>query len=161
MSEREPIPQPLELTHDVRYAYMGLWTPGGVCRIRIFEAPGRTPVIIASELPENHNTSITNMAEYLAAEIIARHFPARFEEDEPVVWIEHYPSIEVKGRHTKVEYSRVRFASWTPRVETKWLGGHLKRRIKLGEPEWDYLPEHEVEQLVGQPLTQSRSSRQP
>jgi hypothetical protein len=43
------------------------------------------------------------MAEYLAAEILARFFPHRFEEDVPVIWIEHYdrPAIYGEGEeHT-------------------------------------------------------------
>jgi hypothetical protein len=58
------------------HAYRGVWTTdGGTCRIRIFEEEGQTPVVICSELPANDNTSVTNMAEYLAAEILARFLP--------------------------------------------------------------------------------------
>jgi len=33
---------------------------------------------------------ITNMSEYIAAEIGAKHFPHRFETPEPFVYLEHY-----------------------------------------------------------------------
>ena len=67
--EREPRPSesPLQLTHDYRYPYRGYHTDGGVCRVRIFvgegKEAGQVPVVIVSELPENTNTSVTNMAE--------------------------------------------------------------------------------------------------
>jgi hypothetical protein len=45
--------------------------------------------VICSQLPDNENTSVTNMAEYLAAEVIEkRDLPS------PLVWVEHYPEHE-------------------------------------------------------------------
>ena len=43
--------------------------------VRVFEETGQTPVIVMGELPQNTSTSVTNMAEYLAPELIQRHFP--------------------------------------------------------------------------------------
>jgi hypothetical protein len=139
---------PYSKTRDERYHFRGNWTDGGVCRIRIFEADSKTPVVVCSELDENTNTSTTNMVEYLAAEVIARHFPHRLEELEPVIWLEHYPARrderrQVKGRS---DFDRVVFASWAPRVE--WLGGVQRRR--LGDPEWRPMPLHEVAALIGE-----------
>ncbi len=57
--------------------------------------------MICSQLPENKNTSITNMAEYLAAEVMEEHGLAT-----PLIWIEHYP----KHRRKSGEYSLVRFS---------------------------------------------------
>ena len=34
---------------------------------------GTSPVVICSQLQDNDNTSVTNMAEYLAAEVIEEH----------------------------------------------------------------------------------------
>jgi len=52
-------------------------------------------VIVASELDDNAGSSVTNMAEYLATEVVARHFPhlldAPAAAGQPVVWLEHYP----------------------------------------------------------------------
>jgi hypothetical protein len=56
--------------HDYIHHYRGYWSGGGRCRIRIFLEEGQAPIVICSELPDNPNTSVTNMAEYLAAEII-------------------------------------------------------------------------------------------
>src|SRR5579871_45723 len=76
---------------DERFTYRGYFQHGAVCRIRIYRPAGKPPVIVCTELPENTNTSITNMAEHLAAEVIRRYLPARFEHPDGVVWIEHYP----------------------------------------------------------------------
>ncbi len=48
--------------------------------------------MILTELNDNPSTSVTNMVEILAAELITKHFSQRFEEvdEEPVVLIEHY-----------------------------------------------------------------------
>jgi ribosomal protein L25 (general stress protein Ctc) len=43
---------------------------GGKCRIRIYREDGQVPAVMYSQLPDNDNTSVTNMAEYLAAEVI-------------------------------------------------------------------------------------------
>ena len=106
--------------------------------------------MVCTELPENANTSVTNAVEYLAAEVIAKHFPHRFEFEEPVVWIEHYPPPQA-GRYARrrrtgqADYDRVTFASWTPRYE--YARG--AERVRLSEPEWRPIPAHEVEQLIG------------
>jgi hypothetical protein len=42
-------------THDYIHHYRGYWDDGGVCRIRIYEAEDREPVVICSELPENRD----------------------------------------------------------------------------------------------------------
>src|SRR5918993_4176098 len=84
----------MTLTHDYTHRYRGLWTEGGVCRVRVYDAPDATPVIVVTELPENENTSITNLMEYLAAELIAKHFPHRFDYPEPAIVVEHYPPPE-------------------------------------------------------------------
>ena len=69
-------------TADYLYAFRGTFDrePHGVCWVRVFEEVGQTPVIVMGELPQNTSTSVTNMAEYLAPELIQRHFPHRFEE---------------------------------------------------------------------------------
>ncbi len=42
-------------------------------QIRIYKEEDRPPVAVCSQLPDNDNTSVTNMAEYLAAEVIEEH----------------------------------------------------------------------------------------
>ena len=76
----------MKKTHDCIYYYRGYWSDGGKCRIRIYQEDRHTPVIICSQLPDNYNTSVTNMAEYLAAEMLREHSLAT-----PLIWVEHYP----------------------------------------------------------------------
>ncbi len=137
-------------THDYTYHYRGIWRDGGRCRIEIYVPEAgeaeRRPVIVASELDENDGSSVTNMAEYLAAEVIATHFPylldAPADGGQPVVWLEHYPP-----RHgAPAEYDRVTFASW--RIRVAWLGGALRRA--LGTPEWARLDRAAVAALLGE-----------
>ena len=107
--------------HDYVHHYRGYWSDGGKCRIRIYRTHGDEPVVICSQLPENKNTSVTNMAEYLAAEVIEEHGLAT-----PLIWIEHYPV----HRGKLGEYSLVRFSCWERR-EVR-LGGVWRHR--LGSP---------------------------
>jgi hypothetical protein len=106
----------------------------------------RRPILIG-ELPHNTSTSATNMAEYLAPELIQRHFPQRFEELPPAVFLEH--SVEEctpAGRlGRKATWDRLTFHSWAPR--RVWLSG--QERISFGDPHCEHLPEHEVEVLLG------------
>jgi len=140
----------MNLTHDDAHHYRGLWDEGGVCRVRIFQAPDATPVIVCTELPENTNTSVTNMMEYLAAELIAKHFPDRFDYPEPAIVVEHYPppapgADGPRRRHACGDFDRVTFASWAPRrVYERGV-----ERVKLGEPSWSPLSIEEVVALVG------------
>jgi hypothetical protein len=56
-------------THDYVHYYRGYWSDGGKCRIRVYQEDGLPPVVTCSQVPDNSNTSVTNMAEYLAAEV--------------------------------------------------------------------------------------------
>ncbi|MDP9486574.1 MAG: hypothetical protein M3Q49_12460 [Actinomycetota bacterium] len=122
-------------THDYAHRYRGYWSDGGRCRIRIYRGGGEIPVVVCSQLPENSNTSVTNMAEYLAAEVVEGHSLST-----PLVWVEHYP--EHEGRIG--EYSLVRFSSWE--AEEVSLGGVLRRRV--GSPRWSHLSSEEAERLM-------------
>jgi hypothetical protein len=151
MSERmryrppEEESRPLTKTADFRYAYRGYYDEGGICRVRLFMEGERPPAIVVSQLEENRNTSVTNMAEYLAAEIGAKHFPDRFEQPEPFTFIEHYRYPEEQDPALRETWSRVRFDSYTPRLVT--LGGVV--RTKLGLPRWVHMPTSDVARLIG------------
>jgi hypothetical protein len=113
-------------THDYIHHYRGYWSEGGRCRMRIYHEDGRAPVVICTQLPDNPNTSVTNMAEYLAAEVIEEHcLPT------PLTWIEHYPEHEGEIG----EYSLVRFSSWE--LTEMCLGGVW--RCRIGSPRWSPL----------------------
>jgi hypothetical protein len=119
-------------THDYVHYYRGYWSDGGKCRIRIYRGDGRAPVVICSQLPDNDNTSVTNMAEYLAAEVIEKHGLRT-----PLTWIEHYPEHEGDIG----EYSLVRFSSWEP--QEVCLGGVWRYRV--GTPRWSHLTSETVD----------------
>ncbi|MDP9456289.1 MAG: hypothetical protein M3Q49_09980 [Actinomycetota bacterium] len=122
-------------THDYEHRYRGYWSDGGRCRMRIFRQEGEPPVVVCSQLPDNTNTSVTNMAKYLAAEVVEAHsLPT------PLVWLEHYP--EHEGRTG--EWSRVGFSSWE--AEEVLLGGVWRRRV--GSPTWSPLRPDEVGVLL-------------
>ena len=127
----------MKKAHDYIYHYRGYWSDGGRCRIQIYQEDGQVPVVLCSQLPENDNTSVTNMAEYLAAEVIREHsLPV------PLRWIEHYPEHEREPG----EYSLVRFSTWEPREVC--LGGVWRYRV--GSPKWSPLLPDEVEILTRQ-----------
>ncbi len=100
MHERGPHPRhdperfnerlPLRKTHDYRYAYKGYYDHGGLMQVRIFAGEDRPPLILARQLPGTASTAVSNLVEYLVAEIATRHFPDRLEEldEPPFLWVE-------------------------------------------------------------------------
>ena len=131
-------------TQDYVHYYRGYWSDGGKCRIRIYREGGQVPVVICSQLPDNDNTSVTNMAEYLAAAVIEEHsLPT------PLAWIEHYPEHEGGPG----EWSLVRFSSWE--MEEVCLGGVWRHRV--GSPCWLPLDAEEVAGLTGAGLRPPRT----
>lgn len=92
-----------EEDHDYVHHYLIYWSDESKCHTRIYREDGHHPLVICSQLPNNGNKSMTNMAEYLTAEMSEEHgLPM------PVVSIEHYPEHErgIGG------YSLASFASW-------------------------------------------------
>ncbi len=137
----------MKKTHDYVHYYRGYWSDKGKCRIRIYqEEDGRDPVVICSQLPDNDNTSVTNMAEYLAAEVIEEHGLAT-----PLTWIEHYP----EHRGEPGEYSLVIFSSCERREVC--LGGVWRYRV--GSPKWSLLKPQEVDTLIESSVNKRRPSR--
>jgi hypothetical protein len=133
-------------THDYIHYYRGYWSEGGKCRIRIYREDGRAPIVICSQLPGNDNTSITNMAEYLAAEVIEEH-----SMPTPLSWIEHYPEHEEEIG----EYSLVSFSGWEP--EEACLGGVWRYRV--GSCRWSPLTTGQVRALLDDDPHSSERSR--
>jgi hypothetical protein len=131
-------------THDYIHHYRGYWSDEGRCRIRIYQEDRHIPVVICSQLPDNDNTSITNMAEYLAAEVIEEHSMTT-----PLLWIEHYPEHEGEIG----EYSLVSFSGWEP--EENCLGGVWRYRV--GFSRWSRLITGRVKALLDDPHSSERS----
>ena len=133
---------------DIVHEFHGLHTPGGVCRIRVYRPEGFPPVVIATELPENESTSITNIVEELAVDVLARYLADRAGQERPFVWIEHYPASASAGLRETDTYDLVTFPDYHVRREMR--GG--RRRVRFGEPNWRRLSREQVDQLIGEPL---------
>ena len=87
----------------MRYDYKGFWGCDSCCDIEAHRRTDGKYVFIATELPDNPGTSITNYAEHLASALRGQ-YGLKAEE---VIWIEHYP--ESKDRR-KEDFDLVRFA---------------------------------------------------
>ena len=136
-------------TADYLYAFRGTFDrePHGITWLWVSGEASQTPVIVMGELPQNTSTSETSMAEYLVPQLIQRHFPQRFEELPPVIFLEH--SVEERtpqGRlGRKTTWNQLSFHCWA--LRRVWLSG--QERLSFGDPHWEHLPEHEVEALLG------------
>src|SRR6266581_6621099 len=101
---------------EIVHQYRGYHSDGAVCRIEVYTADGLPPLVVATELPENDNTSVTNLAEYLAAEVLERYLTAELVagHEPPFIWVEHYGRDEVDHRDGLRETSeaRVRGSRW-------------------------------------------------
>ena len=137
----------MKKTHDYVHYYRGYWCDGRKCRIRIYREDGCVHVVICSQLPDHDNTSVTNMAEYLAAEVIEEH-----KLPTPLTWIEHYPEHEGEIG----EYSLVSFSDWDS--QGVCLGGVWQCRV--GSPAWSPLSAAEVKaMLVREPGARKEMNR--
>ncbi len=136
----------IPLTYNFTRAY-GTWAAGGECRVRIFEASDRPPVIVCSQINCTPGASICSVAEYLAASVIGRHCPGRIDETEPAIWIEHHPISEDRRRRGagRLDAMRVTFSSWKPIL----LQGSSGWRTRFGEPAWTPVSEPELRGLIG------------
>jgi hypothetical protein len=116
---------------DTIFNYKGFWGCASKCRIRIYRN-GDKDIIIATELPDNPGTSVTNFAEHLAKLVVLK-FKLNLCR---LVWIEHYPA----DRLYKENYSRVQFT-----LSVRDDGG-----FEFSAPEWSHLTKEEVEKLTGE-----------
>lgn len=108
------------------------------CLIRIYEHQQKQ-VVIATELPDNTGTSITNCVENLAA-IVIETFGLDFRR---MIWIEHYPKPSGEDTFDFVSFK----VSLTP---SKIAGG--ASIAELVSPQWKRLKRAHVESLIGEAL---------
>jgi hypothetical protein len=137
---------------DELHTFHGFHTPGAVCRVRIWLGERAAPAVVLTELPENKNTSVTNLVEQIAAEVLLRYLPEWREDAGKVVWIEHYPAERYLRREPS--YDRVTFTS--DRMAADWRAWRVTEHRtlrRLGTPSWARLTREEAERLVGEPLT--------
>jgi hypothetical protein len=94
----------MQLTHQSLLPYQGFHGTRGLCHIRVYEQPGRLPVVIVGALDDGPGTSITNAIEMVAAAIQA----SVFTDGREFELIEHYPGS--LGDSSTPSFTRVHFA---------------------------------------------------
>ena len=148
---------------DYEHGFFGLWSPGGVCRVRIYAGEGETPVVVLTELEKNRSASVTNMVEALAAEVSERHSflnGARGnggDEAPPFLLILHHPRTPEELRWGwKPSFCSVTFDSYEARRTHSYaMKNHGKRppfRHRLGTPTFVHVSHAEVLSLTGEEL---------
>jgi hypothetical protein len=106
------------------------------------------PVVVCSELPINEGSSITYVAEQLAAEVIGYHrLPA------PVGRVDRAPPARNHGRLNQnvrpgglLEFDLVDFSIYEVRERAPYMG---ETRLSVGEATWKRITRSMVEVLVG------------
>jgi hypothetical protein len=124
----------MHLRYDDVFLYRGFHACPSYCWLRIYTAPGQS-VVLATEMPDNPGTSITNAAERLAMEV-TRTFGLALDT---LTWIEHYPEREGRNRHPPLPAS-FDLVTFTPTAQG------------LRSPQWRRLSQAQVEAMLGQPL---------
>src|SRR5215469_6529900 len=87
----------------MRYNYKGFWGCDSCCDIEVHRRSDGKHVFVATELPDNPGTSVTNYTEHLVT-AMRKEYGLKPED---VIWIEHHP--EAKDRR-KESFDLVRFA---------------------------------------------------
>src|ERR1700683_161789 len=148
----------MQLTHQALLPYQGFHGTQGLCHLRVYEQPGRLPIVIAGALDDNPATSINNAIEMAAAAIQESVITAGREFE----LIEPYPA-SLADKRTPT-FSRVRFAHRTidedPDDPTHYAGTLLmidgeKTHVTRGrpicgdfrDPSWESIADSE--QLLG------------
>lgn len=148
----------MQLTHESLLLYQGLHGTRGLCHIRVYEQPGRLPVVVAGALDGAPGTTITSAIEMVAAAIQA----SVFTDGREFELVEHYPGS--LGDGGTPSFSRVRFAHRSidedPEDPTHYAGRILlisAEEVHVAEgqpiegdfrdPSWE--PIADIEQLLG------------
>lgn len=131
----------MKLTEYYVHTYRGHWSEGkrrggrrgerrGKSRIRYYEGAAGGHIVIATEMPESKEASITSMAEYLAAEIMEAHV---------------IEGVFLSFEHQSQEhFDRVFFDSWE--IQDVLLGGVWPK--KIGDSEWRSLGRKQVQEII-------------
>jgi hypothetical protein len=128
----------LPLVFDDFQTYEGYFANPARCRLRIYAVPGQRAVAIATELPDNPGTSITNRADTLATLVMCKAALMFGTDPGDIVWVEHYPA----RPHDPMEAFRVdRYA----RVTFDWDD----HRAQFVNSQWKHMTREEVDELIG------------
>lgn len=131
----------MHLATDYIHPYKGDASVHSRCRIRLYLPYEATDaaVVICSELPDNPGRSVTEVAEQIAAEVLAH-----FKLPAPPVWIEHHPPKLTNGEEET--FDLVTFIHYDVQ---KVLRGRTWSK-EIGLPTRKPLDRQTVETLVGQ-----------
>ncbi len=114
---------------DTAFSWKGFGNGFGAweskCRLRIYDTATET-VVIATELPDNTGTSITNAAQYIAT-LVVMHYGL---DPHSLVWIEHYPPTDD-------------FEESFDQVTFPWDGK------RFHAPQWRRLQQDDIARLTG------------
>jgi hypothetical protein len=122
----------MDLTRELLLPYQGLDVFDGLCHIRVYEQPGRLPVVIAGGLDDNPGTSLTLAIELVAATVQR----SEFSDGREFRLIEHYRDA-LDGRQAP-SYSLVHF-SHRPLQESPEIEGEFRH------PYWEPIERSERE----------------
>lgn len=103
-----PLPY-LRLLFD-RFRFRGFHGRAAWCRLEVLPRTDGRVVVIATEVPDNPGTSVTNAAEHLASFACDR---LGIHTDR-LVWVEHYGDLPGKASPTDRGYDLVTFARLPP-----------------------------------------------
>lgn len=115
----------MRLTQEYIHNRQGYRFGTRCCWVRVYRGEeGDAPVVVCEEMREG-SVFVSEMSEYLAAEVIRQHFPEGLPDlPRPLLWIEHRPT----RRRGPGKYRLVTFGSYTPVP----VGAGFVRREKLG-----------------------------
>ena len=115
----------MRLTQEYIHNRQGYRFGTRCCWVRVYRGEeGDAPVVVCEEMRDG-GVFVSEMSEYLAAEVVRRHFPGGLPDlSRPLLWIEHRPA----RRRGPGRYRLVTFDSYTPVP----VGAGFVRREKLG-----------------------------
>lgn len=132
----------MELAQEYIHHGRGYRFGSRCCWIRLYAGkPADAPVVVCEEMPEL-GVDVSEAAGYLAAEVIAMHFPSGLPElPRPLLWIEHRWG---RRRRGPSRYYLLTFPTYRPRLAT--MG--FTRSVTLGSPRREKLSPKEVSLLI-------------
>jgi len=132
----DSLPEPPQM-HDEIFHFAGYFGCPSKCRIR-WTQRGEKVIVIASQLPEDTGTSVTNRAEHLAEEVSKRYGL----DPDRLVWLEHYPDRRSPGQRLPDPIFDEHFS----------LVSFHREGSQFSRPQWTRIEKRMVETLIGQPL---------
>jgi hypothetical protein len=123
---------PMQRVYNGLFEYPNLWNGSTRCYLQVYYQAGEPLIAVATELPDNDGTSVTNGIERIA-DAIRRQFKVAYED---LVVIEHY--LGRGHRRGRAEYPEI-----FSRVRFDIRGGQFRR------PQWSHVPRTELETLIG------------